>query len=254
MDKNSLTTAMAVLGACLIISTLFIAISFYNVKALSNNLTVTGSAEKVVMSDTVKWISNISRNVDANSLKAGSAQLKADIAILEDHFQKLGIKETEITINPPTISVLCENQNNVIWDKSGNQNCAGNRISGYSLQQTIIVESDRPKEITEISKEAGDQLIEKGLVFATQGVEYYYNKLGDLRLELLGEATKNAKERAEKIAKSTGKDIGFLQSASQGVFQVTAKNSTDVSDYGVYDTSSIEKKVISVVRASFVLK
>ena len=118
MDKNSLTTAMAVLGACLIISTLFIAISFYNVKALSNNLTVTGSAEKVVMSDTVKWISNISRNVDANSLKAGSAQLKADIAILEDHSQKLGIKETEITINPPTISVLCENQNNVIWDKS----------------------------------------------------------------------------------------------------------------------------------------
>ncbi|MDP3244895.1 MAG: hypothetical protein Q8M83_04545 [bacterium] len=39
-----------------------------------------------------------------------------------------------------------------------------------------------------------------------------------------------------------------------GMFQVTAVNSTDVADYGFYDSSVIEKKVTAVVRAAFTLK
>ena len=38
-----------------------------------------------------------------------------------------------------------------------------------------------------------------------------------------------------------------------GVFQVTSPNSTDVSDYGVYDTSTREKDVTAVVNATFAL-
>jgi hypothetical protein len=82
-------------------------------------------------------------------------------------------------------------------------------------------------------------------------VEYFYTKLSDLRVELLKEATKNAKERASAIAESTGSIIGRVRDASQGVFQVTGKNSIEVSDYGSYDTSAIEKKVTALVRASF---
>jgi hypothetical protein len=85
-------------------------------------------------------------------------------------------------------------------------------------------------------------------------LEYYYNKLADLRLDLLTKATENAKERAQRIAQSTGAQINFLQSAATGVFQVTAKNSVDVSDYGVYDTTSIDKKITAVVKTSFSLK
>lgn len=71
---------------------------------------------------------------------------------------------------------------------------------------------------------------------------------------MLAEATKNARACAEKIAESTDSKIGFMQSASMGVFQVTPTNSVDVSDYGYFDTSSINKKVTSVVRASFSLQ
>jgi hypothetical protein len=39
-----------------------------------------------------------------------------------------------------------------------------------------------------------------------------------------------------------------------GVFQVTAPNSTDVSDYGVYDTSTLRKDVTAVVNVTFALK
>jgi len=39
-----------------------------------------------------------------------------------------------------------------------------------------------------------------------------------------------------------------------GVFQVTSVNSTEISDYGYFDTSAIQKKVTAVVRASFSIK
>ena len=71
---------------------------------------------------------------------------------------------------------------------------------------------------------------------------------------MMGEATKNAMERASRIAESTGRKINQVQSATMGVFQVTSVNSTDISDYGFYDTSAIQKKVTAVVRASFDLK
>jgi hypothetical protein len=39
-----------------------------------------------------------------------------------------------------------------------------------------------------------------------------------------------------------------------GVVQVTQPNSVDISDYGNYDVSTIEKEVMITVRASFSLK
>ena len=64
-------------------------------------------------------------------------------------------------------------------------------------------------------------------------------------------AAKDAKERAERIAQSTGNSIGAVRSAKMGVLQITAADSTDVSDYGVYDTSTIEKDMTAVVNVSF---
>jgi hypothetical protein len=71
---------------------------------------------------------------------------------------------------------------------------------------------------------------------------------------MLAEATKNAKDRAERIAESSGSKVGSMRSADMGVFQVMAVNSTEVSDYGAYDTTSIDKNVMAVVRASFSLR
>jgi hypothetical protein len=42
-----------------------------------------------------------------------------------------------------------------------------------------------------------------------------------------------------------------MRSSSQGVFQITPRDSTEVSDYGFNDTSSREKDVNAVVSATF---
>jgi hypothetical protein len=252
--KNPIPFSAAILSAGIIIATAVGADSFFRAKQLSNVLSVTGSAETIVTSDTVKWQSVLTRATDAAGLKTGSAQMKSDIETVKQYFKDSGVSDGEITINPVTVSPVCDSQNGMIYDRFGNQSCAGGRINGYALQQVVAIESSRVNEIAQLAQAASDYLIGRGLVFSTQSLEYYYGKLADLRLNLLTQATNDAKNRAEKIAQSTGKKIDALQAASQGVFQVTAKNSVEVSDYGIYDTASLEKKVTAVVRTSFSLK
>ena len=67
-------------------------------------------------------------------------------------------------------------------------------------------------------------------------------------------AVEDARKRAKAIAESTGQSVGKMKSAASGVVQVMAPNSTDVSDYGQYDTSTREKDVFVSVRTTFILK
>lgn len=71
---------------------------------------------------------------------------------------------------------------------------------------------------------------------------------------MLSDAIKDAKARAEKIAGSSGKRVGIIKSASAGVVQVLSPNSIDISDYGTYDTSSIEKEIMVTVKALFTIR
>jgi uncharacterized protein len=75
-----------------------------------------------------------------------------------------------------------------------------------------------------------------------------------LRISLLSDAIKDAKARAQKIAESSGKQVGAIQSANMGVVQVMQVNSVDISDYGAYDTSTIDKDVMVTVKTIFRLE
>jgi uncharacterized protein len=45
-----------------------------------------------------------------------------------------------------------------------------------------------------------------------------------------------------------------VRSARLGAYQVTPRNSTEVSDYGINDTSSREKDVTAVVSVTFAVR
>lgn len=244
----------ATLILCTIIASAVIAATIYKVKDSSNTISVTGSTERTIKSDTAKWSSFITRTVSPDSLSSGSTQIKNDLQAVKDLFKAFKIDESEMTVNPVTISSSCDNQNNYSYDKFGNQICGAGKISGYTIQQSIIVESKDVDKITDLAQKAPDALIAKGLIFSSQSLEYYYTKLSDLRLEMLGEATANAQQRAEKIAQSTGASLGKIRDASQGVFQITPENSAEISDYGAFDTTAVTKKITAVVKSSFSLK
>jgi hypothetical protein len=241
----------------LVISVAWVVSSFVLANGLStinshNAISVTGTAERIVESDAAKWNFMLTKQAIPESYTYVAKQLKESELVTVKYLTSHGVDEKAITVQPLTSTVVCQSQNQVMYDSNGRQQCSG--MFTYSLVQTIIVEGEDVATIRNLSLNAPNALALLGVQVQTVSVDFFYTKLADIRAELLELASKNAKERAVAIAKSTGNKIGSVKDASQGVFQVTQKNSTDVSDYGSYDTSTVEKKITAIVRASFEVK
>jgi hypothetical protein len=211
------------------------------VRGFDNALSVTGSTKQKVTSDSVKWTMEVTRHsLSADGLKDGNKNIKADIVSTLTWLAGLGVDEQSITVTP------VYTMENYDYSKSGST------PRDYTLRATITVTSGDVGKITQLAKNT-DTLVNQGMFVNTVTLEYYYSKLADLRVSLLGAAIKDARARAEEIAKADGKSVGVLKSASSGVVQVLPVNSVDVSDYGSYDTQNIDKEVSVTVRAAFVL-
>lgn len=97
-------------------------------------------------------------------------------------------------------------------------------------------------------------MIEEGIPLQSDPPEFQYTKLAELKLQMLAEAARDSRLRAEEIARATGAHIGVVRQARMGVIQINPADSTDVSGEGNNDTSSLEKDSISVVASTFSLE
>lgn len=235
-NKNYLVFGL-ILGLSLILSAAIGSLTFYKLRSM-DYISTTGSAKKAVMSDKVKWTSSITQKVKASTMKDGYAKLDVNLKDVKDFLNTNGIPAESITISPVLM--------NEIWDNNNNSQAEKN----YNLVQNIEVQSNDVEKIDALAKNT-NALINKGVLFSTNSIEFYYSKLPEARIELLDSAIADAKARAEKLASAGGKKIGTLKSASSGVVQVMAPNSVEVSDYGMYDTSKINKEIMVTVKASF---
>ena len=225
-----------ILGLSIIISFGLGSYTFYKLRT-GNTISVTGSAKKEVTSDKVKWTSNITRQAKASTIKDGYAKIAADLEVKSFHSTN-GLEEKDIVISPVFM--------NEIYD----QNAQAEK--NYNLVQNIEVQSSDIPKITELAKNT-TLVASKGILFATNSLEYYYSRLADMRVSLLPDAIADAKARAASIATAGGNQIGAIKSASSGVVQVLSANSVEVSDYGSYDTSKIQKEIMVTVKASFAI-
>jgi len=124
------------------------------------------------------------------------------------------------------------------------------QILAYRLTQRFEIRGSDVARYKELSRQV-TELIEEGINLVSEPPQYLYTQLDKLRVEMVAAATKDARARAEAIASSTGSRVGRVRDAKTGVFQITSRNSTDVSDWGVYDTSSIDKDITAVVSVTF---
>lgn len=226
-----------VVGLALILCAFIGATSFYKVRTLDNVLSVTGSAKTQVTADSAKWTLNVNRTVYESALAQGHNQVAADVTAVKAFLTRNGVKENEIEISPIFVDQVYS------YERNG-----GPRE--YTLRQNVVVQTKDIERISTMSKNIQD-LTSRNVMVSPQSPEYYYSKLADLRVSLLSDAVKDAKARANEIAESNGQSVGSIKSASSGVVQVLSPNSIEVSDYGQYDTSTIEKDVMVTVRATF---
>ncbi|MBP6855554.1 MAG: SIMPL domain-containing protein [Candidatus Pacebacteria bacterium] len=249
ISNRGIVALGVILGIALVAVSYVISLTLYNIKASENIISVAGSSEQVIRSDVVKWRATISRTSGVDNLKQVSAQMQKDLQAVLLYMKANGVAENEITVGVMNTNTMYPYGNGYYAEKGD----GSGQITGYSLAQDVTVQSSNVEVITKAAQGA-TALTNQGIVFSSGGLEYYYSKLADLKLQMLAKATEDAKQRAQKIAQSTGARVGALKSASMGVFQVTPVNSTELSDYGYYDTTSIDKQITAIVRTSFILK
>jgi len=236
---------MVALAAAIVIAGFVAAKTILDVKQAGDKITVTGSAKKPIRSDFVIWSGMVSAR--ATTRQEAFPKVKGHVKRVKAQFKKAQIPDAEVTFKPLETNPLYETRTLDV----GNQTVR--RLVGYKLVQRFEVQSADVDRITGLSLSITD-LVREGVPLVSFSPEYHFTKLGELRIEMLGEATKDARQRAEKMAAAVGSTVGALRSVRSGVFQITPRHSTEVSDYGMNDTSSLEKDITAVVKATFAVR
>ena len=227
------------LAVALVLSSIVIAWAYTHARKSDQTITVTGSARERIKSDLVIWRAGVS--YQATQLSDAYKTLSESVPRVKQYLISKGVPESEITISSISSTTLHEK------DNEGNES---GKITGYSLRQEVQVRSNDDDSVEKIAREA-TELINQGILLESGAPEYYYTKIAELKIKMLAAASKDAKERAQQVASSTGSSIGSVRSAKMGVMQITAADSNEVSDSGINDTSSLEKDITAVVNVSF---
>jgi hypothetical protein len=128
------------------------------------------------------------------------------------------------------------------------------RIESYTLSQSVAVLSDKVEKVKQLSERA-TELIKEGFEVRSNDPAFLIANPDAVKSDLLAEATRNAFERAETLAKGSGSRVGALQSASQGLIKILARGEVDNSEYGRdYDTSAIHKTMRAVVSLEYAIE
>ena len=123
----------------------------------------------------------------------------------------------------------------------------------YVVSQSFDI-STRDIDIVQTAATRVGRLLEQGIHISADPLAFISTDLEEAKLEALSAATAEARRRADILVKGLGGKLGRMRASSLGVYQITPRNSTEISDYGVNDTSSRLKDVTAVVSATFAVK
>jgi hypothetical protein len=197
------------------------------------SVTVKGLAEKDVESDFAVWTLSFRRagNEFGGVQKALAEDRDKVLAFLKER----GFTETEVEAKPLQVQ-----------DLFTREYAQGNQPFRFNGTGQVLVKSPRVSEV-EGAARAVDPLIQSGVQLGGEneggrsGPRFQLRGFNDVKAPLLAEATRNAREQAEKFAAEAGAQLGALKSANQGVIQISGAAGSD------YDDGSSREKRLRVV-------
>lgn len=229
------------LGLALVAAAAILSNSFLAARSADQALEVKGFAEREIESDLAGWRGEFTTR-DA-TLEAAHATLTAQRARVVALLTEAGVPDDARSLAPVRTQIL------FVHDVQGR---VTNKIEGYALTQQVSITS-RDIDLVLGAAAATDSLIREGIEFSSHSPEFFYTKLGELKIDMLRDATADGRRRAETLASAGGGELDRLVSARQGVFQITPANSNEVSDYGRNDTSTRTKSIKAVVTLRYAL-
>lgn len=241
MEKKSVYSLLGliILSLTLIACTFIVTRSLIKFKQGLGSINVKGCAEKNIHSDFVTWSGYV--NAAADTEINAYALLEANVERVKESIQKLGVNLEDVTFSSLSHSIIHE------VNSSGYRT---NKVESVSLKQEFFISSNNIDLVKKLSQDITN-LFKEGINIVSNPPKYFYSKLDELKISMLGAAALDARQRAEELVTNSGGHVGKLRLAQQGVFQITPVFSNSVSDYGEFDTSSVDKRIKAVVTMEF---
>jgi hypothetical protein len=206
---------VVVLGLAIVLAGYFVGNMHKTGKQYDRYVQVKGLSEREVKADLAVWPINIV--LTGNDLATLKGQLEKQNEGVYQFFVKQGFEPDEITRGMVNITDANANQYN---------NAQNNRFR-YVAQSDFTV---RTREIEKLQKalEASLELMSKGIVLGSKNqwrpIEYVFTGLNELKPPMIEEATKNAREVAEKFARDSNSEVGEIRIARQGLFSINDRD------------------------------
>jgi hypothetical protein len=184
-------------------------------KEYERTVTVKGLSEREYKADIVIW--PIQFSAASNDLEEMYRLIDSSTEKIKAFLEKAGVGADEISYSSPAIT-----------DKSAQQ--YGNQTKAefrYTASQTVTVYSENIETVRSVMGRMSD-LGKQGIVFTggnyQSQTEYIFTRLNEVKPEMIEEATRKAREVAEKFASDSKSSLGKIQKASQGQFSINARD------------------------------
>jgi hypothetical protein len=224
------------------------------IKPEKRALRVTGSAKKRIVSDLIDWTAVLEAHAPDRTAAYKELRDETDRAV--EFLKAQGVKPEEIRPSAASFGEDWETayELKMLQGAKDPVRVEKRTFKGFTTRAVIEVQSHDVDRVEKASREI-TSLLEQGVSVTSSAPRYYYTRLGELKVEMLAAAGKDARARAENIIRSAGgAAIGKLKKADMGIINVNPANSTQTSEEGNNDTSSLDKDIITIVHAEFELE
>jgi hypothetical protein len=214
MEKGKFYSGLAIMVGLIVLG-IMIPVSVNKYMSYTRTVDVKGLCEREVKADKVIW--PISFKIMGDDLQSVYNQIDQKNKIITAFLKEGGISENEISVASPKIS-----------DKFANEYGNNDRLYRYVTTNVITICTDKVDTVlTLMGKQS--QLIKQGITLSSDNwenpTEFKFEGLNELKPEMIEEATKNARQTAEKFAKDSNSELGKIKRASQGTFSIENRDS-----------------------------
>jgi hypothetical protein len=204
------------LSIALVLAGYFVGNLQVNGKKFDRYVTVKGLSEREVEADLAVWPINIA--LTGNDLQVLRRQIQTQNEAVYQFFMSQGFSEDEVTRGAANISDVTANPYNTQAYQNPNR---------YLAKSEFTV---RTRDIPKLQKALTEslELLSQGIVMGSknewQPIEYIFTGLNSLKPEMIEEATRNAREVAEKFARDSNSKVGGIRTAQQGLFSISDRD------------------------------
>ncbi|MGV8928133.1 MAG: SIMPL domain-containing protein [Brevundimonas sp.] len=212
----------------------FIGSGLVNAQVGNRQVTVRGLAERNVVADLA--VLTLSFKAANDDLPTARAKIDNDLALVRAFLTRQDYPAEAVTIGRLQVT-----------DTRAREYGSTDNVIRYILSQSVTVRTNDVQRVA-LTERALNDLVRDGVQLDFAAPTYVFTKLNEVRPSMIAEATASARSGAEQFAKDSGTPLGPIRQATQGSFEILAREDIDS------ESASLDKRVRVVATVSYQLR